>query len=819
MNKQNKKNVIGSLLLLPLLASFTYGNTQIVQPINSITSSIEINTTSDYTKYLQTIANYSSATTLSEDIFKTVDTNIKTKVKFKIARRLNEIENLMNIIRDKISILLVSNNVKVDRKILLKSYNKLNRKLTKLRGLAQKRNIEKLNNALDNAIKDGLIVNSDFPINVRKFSVAIAKKLKIADKNNTKPIDYIVPEQTYSHIPTGANLTDAMAYRFLNMSTFGATPQLVTELKSKGVVKWLDDQLNMEYNYDKQSVLKRHMRLGLKVTPEEYINASANMSDEDTNLLINDYLKAGNNINFYHKDKKKGRGLVWHTSSLFEGQIDDEQQVRQRVGYALSQIVVLSQSNDGFFKLRGEALSHYYDLLLKHAFGNYGDILYDVSMTPAMAAYLTYEANKKEHTSSTGIKIGPDENYGRELMQLFSIGLYKMNMDGSLLLDTNNQPEASYKQEDVNVMASVFTGLHSHGVEFGKGIGLAGKKKALRADSINPLLCNETWHDIMPKTLLEHELSVSKNCSQDVRSAINVLESNANMAPFISKKLILRLTKSNPEANYIKRVAKVFKNTNGNLKEVVRTILLDTEIWKDLTDGDSTKIKEPYLKFTAMLRAFDAKPAPQWRFKIDRSAKVLVQHPSYLVGQLRHSLGQFPTFSSTVFNFYKDNYVPTMEEFQGDPNDASDDLVAPEISIQTMSNVVNFSNYLETTILNLDETLLIEQKGTIDEYFKNKNNYGAPKLTINLKELYEIAKNVEGDYDNTREITQQMTDWLSIRLLGEKLPEDVREIVINNFSDFGIDMNSRFTVNEQLSSKLIKPLVRVIVDSASYSVN
>ncbi|MEA3498916.1 MAG: DUF1800 family protein [Campylobacterota bacterium] len=849
MNKQNKTNIIGSLLFVPLLVSFSYGSTQIVQPTNS-TNTIVLDTKSNYHMYLTNITNHTSTQTLSEVVFETINDDLKNKVKFKLASRLNQLETKLENIKSEISIFLnlenqLTNLSKKDiqnhQKALIKSFDKLNKSVNQLKSFERKYKIAKLSKTLKNAIPNN-VLNKKFTQSVK----AISAQLNIKINNIAKPIDDAAvevaevedvavesPQISYTHIPTSDNLTDAMAYRFLNMATFGATPKLVKELKSKGIVKWLDDQLNMEYDFDKQSVLKEHMRMALNVVPEDYNKI---YRDPKTNKAytptIESYL-ADNNINFYHFDKKKGRGLNWHSSSLFKGQMEDEQQVRQRVGYALSQIVVASQSTSQSFYSRAEALSHYYDLLLKHSFGNYGDLLYDVSMTSAMSTYLTYEGNKKTHIVENGdvnITITPDENYGRELMQLFSIGLYKLNMDGTID-KVDGVPIASYDQEDVNELSRVFTGLYSAGgdAEFGSGIGLVNGIKKKRASTIHPLKCNNQWHDAGDKTVLKQAIGGSSNCVSEVKRAIEILTTHDNMAPFISKKLILRLAKSNPTSGYIYRVATKFDETDGNLKDVVRAILLDEELWSDIVSGTATKIKEPYLKLTGMLRAFDVKPAPQWVFKLDKNTRRLVKYPSYRISgkNISDILGQAPTFSPSVFNFYNDNYVPTHEDFKAyDPDDS---LVAPEISIQTMSYIVKFSNFLDERILDLDENVIVakssksNKKEAVNNYFSRFTTNTDPKFLINMEGAYLLAKDAlennpgKGLEYKYKLATQQVTDWLSIRLIGEKLPDELRETIISNFSQIRIKGGK--SVEQRLSEELIKPLVRVIVDSTSYSVN
>ena len=568
------------------------------------------------------------------------------------------------------------------------------------------------------------------------------------------------------YIPQGSDLTEAMAVKFLNMATFGATPELVKEIKTKGVIKWVDDQFAMQYDEKKQSTLRRLISVLTRIDPDYYSTFWGKKRDCGSD--IEKWMKNDGVCIFNQAKRNHGDELSESFSKIFDAQMRYKDQLRQRVAYALSQTIVASQSDDQFFRDRGEALSYYYDVLQKDAFGNYGDLLYDISMSPTMATFLTYAGNRAEYTDTkTNAKILPDENYGREIMQLFSIGLYELNMDGTQGRDSGGKRISAYDQEDVNNMSRVFTGLHYAHFKFASSV--------LTGDVTHPLECEQKYHDTGTKDILGQTLPAGQTCEQDVKSAIDLLMNHQNTAPFIAKKLILRLTKSNPQDAYVRRVATVFADSNGNLKKTVKAILLDEEIWDDIKQDKGVKIKEPYLAFTGTLRAMGSHPLKNYK----RSDKVTTVDDGYQVRCLYPMFGQWVVNSPSVFNFYSDEFVPDDYEFK------IRGFVAPELEIITSKyNVVNFNSmswllyrhsitYIENSTKKWyrapDGTILYFVYDDIVDVFK-KNGFG------------DKLDKGSGDAAVMKKVVTAAIDFISKRLMGKVLPNAQRDILVDKYT-------------------------------------
>src|SRR5581483_4893045 len=348
--------------------------------------------------------------------------------------------------------------------------------------------------------------------------------------------------------------------------------------------------------------------------------------------------------------------------------------------YALSQIFVISDASsalNGFYV----EMTDYQDMLARDAFGSYRQLLQDVTYHPMMGQYLNTYHNLKPGTTTS-----PDENYAREVMQLFSIGLIMRNMDFSPVLTTPGDPSSTIPTHDQSVIthtAKVFTGFtysdaptgsgppNYTGVNFfGGGLSYAARyaPMACWGTELAPPLWydpahnhDQTRHDLTgdngtigagdPKVVLSNQqIPSGQTCTQDVSDELDILTAHQNVAPFISRQLIQRFVTSNPSPQYIQRVATVFDTAGNDLGDVVKAILLDTEARNPppLASGDSYgKLREPVLRLTAMWRAFNAK-API----ADAYDEVKMIGNNGFAG----NFGQAPLESPTVFNFYLPDY-------------------------------------------------------------------------------------------------------------------------------------------------------------------
>ena len=377
---------------------------------------------------------------------------------------------------------------------------------------------------------------------------------------------------------------------------------------------------------------------------------------------------------------------------------NNENLLRHRVAQALSEILVISDNS--VLELDAIGMASYYDLLYKHAFGNYADLLYDVSMHPCMGVYLSHMNNRKADPAQ---HIHPDENYAREIMQLFSIGLYQLNPDGTRKTNERGQPIATYDNRDIKELARVFTGLkaasyqfewensfwnkdyNGYQVSFEDGIDKRYKTIPF-VNMTRPMEIEESYHDRQEKSLLNGHISLRKNTSgqQEIRTVTNKLVAYPSTAPFIATKLINQLVTSNPSAEYVETVAAAF-GPQGNLKNAIHEILtypLNNPVGKvrflsaSVEQGtlvQSQKLKSPVLRVTQLLRAFNVS---------NQSNKLWV-----IGDDIEDQLEQYPLSSPTVFNFYKPSYTP-----HGPIEDSG--LVAPEFELHNSATSIAYVNYM-----------------------------------------------------------------------------------------------------------------------------
>jgi uncharacterized protein (DUF1800 family) len=366
-------------------------------------------------------------------------------------------------------------------------------------------------------------------------------------------------------------------------------------------------------------------------------------------------------------------GTAGFDSSSWRKLIASPDTLRQRITLALSELLVVGIEglvNGGGW--RAFSAAAYLDLLESHAFGNVRTLLADVSQSVPMGLYLTFKGNAKANTT-TGSQ--PDENYARELMQLFTIGLVQLNLDGSPRL-VGGQPQDTYGQADIAGLARVFTGWD---------IDLAGGTYDTPEYQRRPMRMVASRHETGAKTFLGTTIPAGTDGATSLRLALDAIYAHPNVAPFWSRQLIQRLVTSNPSPAYVQRVAAVFENdgrgVKGNLQAVIKAILLDTEARSAgvAAAPGFGKLREPVLRYTAWARAFAANSASD----------------AWAVGDTSDPgtrLGQSPLRSPSVFNFFRPGYVP--------PNSAiaNANLVAPEFQITNESSVVGYINTMQRAV-------------------------------------------------------------------------------------------------------------------------
>ncbi|WP_293883367.1 DUF1800 domain-containing protein [Sphingomonas sp.] len=355
--------------------------------------------------------------------------------------------------------------------------------------------------------------------------------------------------------------------------------------------------------------------------------------------------------------------------SVWRQLIVSQDQLRQRVGMALLDFLVVGV--DGLnVSWSGMATAAYLDLLLDGAFGNYRDLLDKISTSPAMGLFLSFAGNRKAN-ASTGSE--PDENYAREMMQLFTLGLQKLNADGSVQT-TNGKPVEIYTQDDVSGLARVFTGFNLDSAD------------SSTADRMRrPMTQKASDHEPGVKTFLGTTIPAGTDGFASLRIALDTVFAHSNMPPFVSRQLIQRLVTSNPSTAYVGRVSAVFANNGsgvpGDMKAVIRAILLDTEARSasGLSNANAGKLREPVMRLTGWARAFGVtSPTDLWPFGDTSSSS--------------NRLAQAPGRSPSVFNFFRPGYSP--------PNTpiSAGAMVAPEFQITNEPSVIAYVNYMQELI-------------------------------------------------------------------------------------------------------------------------
>jgi uncharacterized protein (DUF1800 family) len=358
-------------------------------------------------------------------------------------------------------------------------------------------------------------------------------------------------------------------------------------------------------------------------------------------------------------------------SAWWYNAVNGRDQLRQRMAFALSELFVVSNVNDAVGD-QAQALATYYDLLATNALGNFRTLFGAVSTSPVMGLYLTYFKNQLPNPA-TGVQA--DENYAREVMQLFTIGLWQLNPNGTQKLDGSGDPIATYTQTDVSNLADVFTGWGSHRASGETAVAAWNER-----DLLDPMTCDAEHHDTSAKTIVGGvAIPAGGTCVSELAIALDTLFNHPNTAPFISKQLIQRLVTSNPSPAYVARVAAVFANdgqgVRGDLLAVAEAILTDPEAVTLGTAAGSGKLREPVLRLTGMWRAFSASES-------GGSILVNITHSASGV------FGENALDSPTVFNFF----APT---YQRAGPLAAAGLVVPEFQITNENTIVLTANTLQ----------------------------------------------------------------------------------------------------------------------------
>ena len=491
--------------------------------------------------------------------------------------------------------------------------------------------------------------------------------------------------------PPTTQLTEAEVdldiVRFLNQATFGATPEDYAALR---------DQIDAD-GANRLSVYSQWIESQFQLPRTEYLPFL------DAQLPI--FLDATGNDEPGHLIRKDA---FWTVAAFAKDQL------RQRVAFALSQILVVSEQNSDVRNAhRGTA--DYYDTLVRHANLTYRDLLEEVSRHSVMGAYLSHLRNEKEDPAAGYF---PDENYAREVMQLFSFGLVARNPNGSIKLGGDNLPIQTYDNDVIREMAQVFTGL-SFSKTVSNGNMVDNNNFTLGSNFGNgyqfrwtePMRFFGNRHDISEKLLFADNgtqliIPAGTPAGQELDLVIDALVAHSGTAPYVAERLIQRFVTSNPSPDYIERVAGAFGAT-GDMTAVIRAILLDEEARNPavMITPHFGKFKEPVLQMTAMLRLHQAYsfvaigddtsviPVAGDAYALDYANAGRFVNGAMLLRTGGMNIGQEALMSPTVFNFYSPDFAPTGAL-------SNNSLVAPELELVTETQIYTAFNIYHGLIRN-----------------------------------------------------------------------------------------------------------------------
>jgi uncharacterized protein (DUF1800 family) len=465
------------------------------------------------------------------------------------------------------------------------------------------------------------------------------------------------PPPTGGGTPAPTVLTpqsDVEAARFALQAGLSVSPGDITEMRSEGYERWLDNEIN-------QSIER---------SAEQFFT-DIGFENIDENQW------------FFRSDP--GDYMIWN--QLLTGR----NSVRKRVALALTEFFVVSLNNLQLWP--STAIGAYWDILKEGAFGNFRDVLEQITLNAAMGVFLNTLGNQKADPATGRV---PDENFGREVMQLFSIGLFELNIDGTEQLDGSGNPIETYDNDDVTGIAKVFTGYnysYENGVTFQSPADRPNlnipEARLLR----NPMTANNAFqlpnrgdqHSPEEKSFLGVTIPAGTGAAESLRIAMDTLFEHPNVGPFFGKQMIQRLVTSNPSPTYVQRVAEVFNNNGtgrrGDLRAVFKAILLDDEALSadNLTNPEFGKLREPMLRFAQWGRTFGAQSETNaW----------LMQNLS----DRSNRLGQSPLRSPSVFNFFRPGFIPANSQA------AERDLLAPEFQLVNETTAASYVNFMERTI-------------------------------------------------------------------------------------------------------------------------
>jgi len=535
---------------------------------------------------------------------------------------------------------------------------------------------------------------------------------------------------------SGLDIDAYRAARFLNYASLGADYETIHTVANQGISTWLDAQFAIPKQV---SFIDTTWMIWEHFYPQ-YIDIYG------YNFIVN------------HGDAVIPYWYYWKMA-WWNNILKSDDHLRQRMAQAMSQIFVISEKSN--LQLSGPGMADYYDMLYTHAFGNFRDLLYDISLHPMMGFYLSHINNPKSDPINN---IHPDENYAREIMQLFSIGLFELNQDGTRQLDELGRPIPTYDNNDIKEFAKIFTGLapaaywwpwedYSNlpiiwGDEF--------NESPATVVTWEPMIPFNDWHEPGVKKLLNDQMvPAGQTTLEDINDAIDNLFNHPNVGPFIGKLLIQRLVKSNPTPAYVSRVAAKFNDNGqgvrGDMKAIIRAILTDAEAldcsWQE--DPHAGKLKEPLLRYTQALKAFNVtnQSGRLWNW-------------GYLFDE---AVSQGVLTAPSVFNFY-------LPEYQPNGPIANADLFAPEFQIHTSATSINFINLAYDWFIN-------DYYGEVATHAGN-TSHNSPSYALNdLDPVDYLYLDLEEEYNMAAD-APALVERMNLILSGGLFSADTKKAII-----------------------------------------
>lgn len=532
--------------------------------------------------------------------------------------------------------------------------------------------------------------------------------------------------------PAPEPLTEMQAARFLSQASFGPSRPEIDALVASSLEQWFLTEL------DKPASL--HLQDVLSFYPDD-----GNFRDENNNPL---------------------QELVFRASdSFWEKAVAGDDQLRQRMAFALSQILVISrQSMLGQFS---HTIAAYMDILTRGAFGNFRDLLEDVTYSPAMAVYLTYLRNEKADPITGRV---PDENYAREILQLFTLGLVELNPDGTPVLDGQGEPVELYDNDDITGLAKVFTGLSVANLNFNTSLRFIPFESYYEQ-----LVMFDDFHSLEEKSFLGATIPAGTTGEESIDQALDIIFNHPNVGPFIGRQLIQRFVTSHPSPAYVARVAAAFDagsytlpsgeqvgdGNRGALDATLAAILFDEQARNEDVANTASfgKVREPVLRFTHWARAFEVNSA-------DASNEIALKNTAG-----SEALGQHPYGANSVFNFYRPGYIA--------PGTATGDaeLTAPELQIENAGTVIGYPNFLTIYALGV-----------------------APQFDRNAPQAYLASYATEAALADDPDA---LLNHLDLLLTHGRLEDDTRQSIITALEQIPPTTGELLKVRAQLASIMV----------------